>query len=106
MGRESTQCSIVALFTRFSHVSYASDASPNVNPTASRSMAVTAMHAMSSVNGRPPSTCLGPIFTDLTPSGIEPSGRSAVLKNSPGILTPTVPSCRVTAFPVSSVPFS
>ena len=53
MGRESTHFSIAARLTRFSQDSYRSAASFNGRPTASRSMAVTAMYAMSSVSGSP-----------------------------------------------------
>lgn len=45
--------SIAARLTRFSQDSYRSAASFNGRPTASRSMAVTAMYAMSSVSGSP-----------------------------------------------------
>ena len=53
MDRESTHFSIAARLTRFSQDSYRSAASFNGRPTASRSMAVTAMYAMSSVSGSP-----------------------------------------------------
>ena len=45
--------SVAARLTRFSQDSYRSAASFNGRPTASRSMAVTAMYAMSSVSGSP-----------------------------------------------------